>query len=67
MGYRSEEQALEAPLSKLLEGAEEYRRAAVARMNAGGWTSAHMIELQDLIEMLEPVVFKARLLRKSTW
>jgi hypothetical protein len=48
MGYRPEDQSIEGPLRKILEGIKEFHSAAGKRVESGEWKEDHLDELDDI-------------------
>ncbi len=67
MSYRPENQSIETPCNKIIEGIEEYQTAVWERVRAEQWTREHLEELhQTLIELIT-IKFKLAKLAQETW
>lgn len=67
MSYRPDEQSLEDPLGKILEGIEEYSRAVSERIRSGDWKDSHIEEITRMRADLQILEGRLAALRSDNW
>lgn len=67
MSDRPDEQALEPPISKMVDGIDELGLTFDARNSSGDWSVEHKDELAALKVDLVKMRFRLTRLRRETW
>lgn len=67
MSYRNPDQALEGPCKKIIEGIDDFNKAANARVDSGDWTDEHLGELADIQERLVSLRLDIANLLRRNW
>ena len=67
MSIKPDDQSLEKPIDKLMEGIEEFTNASYKRMKSREWAKEHIDEINSI--SLELTLLKARLydLKDGVW
>lgn len=67
MGYRPDNQSLETPARKILDGIEEFEDAVTERAKHGEWKNEHLEEMFELVEQLKKSKMKLITVTKEQW
>jgi hypothetical protein len=67
MGYRPENQALNAPIEKILEGFEDFDSAVKKRTESNEWSEEHIIKLNEFRKKFFDLQFELEALNRETW
>lgn len=69
MSYRPQGQSLEDPILSILNGIEEFKKAADERIKAGTseWKESHLSELTNLKNKLNDIQLQLSILNEETW
>lgn len=67
MGYRPDNQSLEAPAQKILDGIEELENAIMERKMSGEWSNKHITKMLTLVEKLKKSKIKLITVTQEQW
>ena len=67
MSVRPDEQALEHPISQILNGIQDFDKAVTQRIHAGEWKKEHLDELCKLRSEMIDLRNKLEALKEDTW
>lgn len=67
MGYRPEDQSLENPANKIIEGIDEFIVNSTNREDSGEWKDEHIDEIIELSSELIKLRSKMRRITKDNW
>ena len=67
MSYRPDNQSIETPARKIIEGIEEFESAVQERIRSGEWQQTHLADLCDMSIDLSRVKLALAMLAEHTW
>lgn len=67
MGYRPDNQSIETPSVKIIEGVEDFREALLNRTESGEWSQEHLDELEKTYLKLRKISRKLEQIKAKTW
>lgn len=67
MGYRPEEQSLENPSDKIIEGIKEFTSAVEKRIESNNWQAEHIEEISEIDDELQKIKKKLLKIKNETW
>ena len=67
MSYRPDNQSLEKPGQKIMEGVEEFESAVMERIRSGEWKDSHVEELRAIMGQLNGIKYSLAHLVTTTW
>ena len=67
MSIRPDEQNLEDPIDKIIEGMDEFMNATKERIRSGDWKESHIKEIMEISTTLWCLQEKLLRIKEETW
>lgn len=67
MSYRPDNQSINRPATKIVEGIEEMESAVMERIRARDWQASHITDLKAMMLELNRIKYSLATLAEETW